>query len=134
MQFIAGIAAFLYPQVSTGLRVQLAPYHMFLGRTVYVLGLANMCVSAPTCSSRRCSASADDASLPHPLAAASSGLAPPQPVMPACCQDSAQQLLHCQLPVHTCVHCAEQHAIIKAFGLNKTLQLSPRKTQTPTGT
>ena len=49
VQFTVAVGAFLNPKASLGLHLQVAPYHTFLGRLVFVLGLANMCVSALLC-------------------------------------------------------------------------------------
>jgi len=47
MQFILGFLAFAYPTFSKNKREQLAPYHQFLGRATFVMGLATMAVSNP---------------------------------------------------------------------------------------
>ncbi|CAL8471335.1 g10877 [Coccomyxa elongata] len=42
LQFILGFTGFLYPKYSKANRESLAPYHIFLGRATFILGLATM--------------------------------------------------------------------------------------------
>ena len=44
MQFLAGAVVFLLPNVALHWRQQLSPVHQFLGRAVFIGGLANMAV------------------------------------------------------------------------------------------
>ncbi|KAK9789944.1 hypothetical protein WJX73_007091 [Symbiochloris irregularis] len=44
LQALAGMGAFLFPKLPPKKRAELAPIHTFLGRCIYVLGLANMAV------------------------------------------------------------------------------------------
>ena len=45
LQFILGMAGFLWPKFSQSSREVLAPYHVFLGRATFIVGLATMAVS-----------------------------------------------------------------------------------------
>lgn len=45
LQAILGFTGFLYPTFSKSNREALAPWHMFLGRTTFIMGLATMAVS-----------------------------------------------------------------------------------------
>ncbi len=44
VQFLAGAVVFLLPNVALHWRQQLSPVHQFLGRAVFIGGLANMAV------------------------------------------------------------------------------------------
>ena len=46
LQFILGMAGFLWPKFSKSARETLAPYHVFLGRATFIAGLATMAVRA----------------------------------------------------------------------------------------
>ncbi len=48
-QFLLGFTAFFYPKYSKGARDTLLPYHQFLGRATFLLGLATMAVRARNC-------------------------------------------------------------------------------------
>lgn len=45
MQFILGLTGFLYPTFSKANREALAPWHVFLGRATFIMGLTTMTVS-----------------------------------------------------------------------------------------
>lgn len=45
-QFLLGVSGFFYPKFSKGAREALLPWHQFLGRATFVLGLATMAVRA----------------------------------------------------------------------------------------
>lgn len=47
MQFILGAVGFLYPKFSKSGRELLSPYHVFLGRATFIVGLATMAVRNP---------------------------------------------------------------------------------------
>ena len=44
LQFLLGAAGFLWPKFSKSGREVLAPYHVFLGRATFIVGLATMAV------------------------------------------------------------------------------------------
>ena len=48
IQFILGAVGFLYPKFSKSGRELLAPYHVFLGRATFIVGLATMAVRNPS--------------------------------------------------------------------------------------
>ena len=50
LQFILGAAGFLWPKFGKASREALVPYHMFLGRATFIVGLATMAVRASSAS------------------------------------------------------------------------------------
>jgi hypothetical protein len=54
VQFLLGFTGFLYPKYSKNKREELAPWHIFLGRATFVLGLATMAVGSAVCYVSRC--------------------------------------------------------------------------------
>ena len=49
VQYMVGLGGFLWPKMSGRQRAALSPVHVFLGKTVFVMGLATMAVCIPTC-------------------------------------------------------------------------------------